>query len=81
MGVLLAKFPELSQGRGGLAGVNRIGAEGDAFLEIDCEARGDESRRGVKKNDIAARAGDAGKHVVEQRSIGRDVAAGKTRPA
>ncbi len=62
---------------GGLAGVDGLRAQPDAFLEIGGQPGGDQGCGGVQQDDVAARAGDAGEHVVEQSLVGGDVAAGE----
>ena len=46
-------------------------------FEIAGEAGGDEHGGGVEQNDVAARAGNAGEHVIEQRFVGGHIAAGE----
>src|SRR5208337_639355 len=73
-------FPELAEfldRGGGLAAVDGFCAHSDALLEVAGEVRGDEDGGGVEQDYVAARAGDAGKHVIEQCFVGFDVAAGE----
>ena len=75
--VLDAELLQLRESGGGLAGVDGFGAEGDALFKIVGEAGGDKRRRGVEQDNVAARAGNAGEHVVEQSFVGGHVAAGE----
>ena len=73
-------FAELTEpGKVGrsLAGVDGVGGHGYALLEIKHHAGCDQGCGSVEEHDVAMRTGDAGDHVIEERCVGFDVAAGE----
>ena len=54
----------------GLAGVDGFGAEDNAFLQVASQSCSDQRGGGVEQDNVAARAGNAGEHVIEQRLVG-----------
>src|ERR1700678_2192059 len=70
-----AELLKLRKGRGGVAGVDCLGAQCDSFFEIASQARGHQNRCGGEYYNIAARAWTAVEHVVKQLFVSGQVAA------